>query len=506
MAPVGRAAANLGPADAVRSGSHSGSVAEAPGGESGKFAPMKLRWIGLLLAVLVATPVAARRNVLLICVDDLRPELGAYGAEHADSPHIDALAERGRRFERHYVQAPTCGASRYALLMGRYNREVRGHEVLFERAAGLEDPPEEPSLPRHFRDHGYETVSVGKVSHHPGGRGGPRWDDDDQPEMPGAWTRHLQPAGPWMDPRGVMHALAHGETRKRDPRMDVFQAAEGGDDIYPDGLIARTASAELRRLAAGEAPFFLAVGFIRPHLPFGPPREYLDRYEGVELPPIPHPHRPAGRTTWHESAEFMKYHRWGRDPREDPAFAEEVRRHYLACVSYADAQVGRLLGALEAAGAADDTVVVLWGDHGWHLGEHAVWGKHTLFEESLRSPLIVAYPDLPEAGRASDAVVETVDLYPTLCGLTGLPEPAGLDGRSLAPALEDPTVGGGAAVSYSGAARTLRTPRHRLIVHGDGHAELYDHAGPEGETSNLADAHPDLVATLKAELEERLRR
>lgn len=170
-------------------------------------------------------------------------------------------------------------------------------------------------------------MSVGKVSHHPGGRGGPDWDDDAKPEMPGAWTRHLQPTGPWRHPRGVMHGLANGEIRRDAGAMDLYQAAEGGDGIYPDGLIADAALAELVKLSSEEEPFLLAVGFIRPHLPFGAPRKYLDRYEGVALPAIPHPKRPVGRTTWHGSGEFMKYHRWSRDPRSDAVFAEEVRRH-----------------------------------------------------------------------------------------------------------------------------------------------------------------------------------
>ncbi len=317
-----------------------------------------------------------RLNVLLIAVDDLRPELASFGADYIHSPNIDRLASAGRAFRQHYVQAPTCGASRYALLTGRYG--TAGNAALFERADRMRQDSGSvpPSMPAWFRASGYATVSVGKVSHHPGGRGGPDWDDPEQPEMPGSWDRHLLPAGPWQHPRGWMHGLAHGEIRTEPTEMDVFQAEDGPDSIYPDGGAVEEALRQLDVLASDrETPFFLAVGILRPHLPFGAPRKYVDRYADAALPPTPHPAKPEGRTTWHSSGEFYKYNRWGRDPNEDADFAFQVRRHYAGCVTYADAQVGKLLDRLEATGAADSTIVVLWGDHGWHLGEHAVWGS-----------------------------------------------------------------------------------------------------------------------------------
>jgi iduronate 2-sulfatase len=443
-------------------------------------------------------------NVLLICIDDLRPELGSFGADYIDSPHIDRLAESGRAFRRHYVQAPTCGASRFTLLTGRYDRQQGSNHALFRRARNLADPPASPSLPRHFRNHGYTTVALGKVSHHPGGLGGPDWDDPDKPELPGAWTRTRQPTGPWKHPRGVMHGLARGEIRQKAGEMDVFQAAEGPDSIYPDGLTTDAALGEMETLADGEKPFFLAVGLIRPHLPFGAPQRYLDRYADTELPPIPHPEKPVQPTTWHRSHEFMKYNRWERDPNEDAAFATEVRRHYAACVSYADAQVGRLLDRLDELGLTENTTVVLWGDHGWHLGEHAVWGKHTLYEESLRSPLIIRHPGMEKPGEPSDAVVETIDLFPTLCRLADLPVPPTLDGRDLLPQLTDPKAPGHAAVSYHAKARTLRTDSHRLIVHPKGLLELYDHRQSGSETRNLAAKEPELAKKLSARLQAKL--
>lgn len=438
----------------------------------------------------------ARPNVLLICVDDLRPELACFGKRYIHSPHIDSLAARGRAFTRHYVQAPTCGASRYALLTGTYG--PAGNGALFARAKNIAHP----SLPAHFRKSGYTTVSVGKVSHHPGGRGGPNWDDPDKLEMPHSWDRHLLPAGPWQHPRGWMHGLANGEIRKRAKDMDVFQAFDGPDSSYPDGTTTEETLSQLDKLAAAKKPFFLATGILRPHLPFGAPAKYLKHYEKLNLPPIPHPEKPDGQTTWHGSGEFMKYNRWGRNPNKDEEFAEAVRKHYAACVSYADAQVGKILNRLQELELADDTVVVLWGDHGWHLGEHAIWGKHSLFEESLRSPLIVVSPQIQKPGQASDSIVETIDLFPTLCDLVDLNKPSFLDGSSLVPILKDPSATiDGKAISYHRGARTIRTKRHRLIRHGNGHLEVYDHTSPAGETENLAEDEPALAAKLAAALE-----
>ena len=446
-----------------------------------------------------------RPNVLLLCIDDLRPELACFGVSYIQSPHIDRLAKSGRAFRRHYVQAPTCGASRFTLLTGRYGGA--SNNALFQRAARMKADKTSvpPSMPAWFRRHGYTTVSVGKVSHHPGGRGGKDWDDDSQPEMPDSWDRHLAATGPWQHPRGWMHGLANGEIRVNAGQMDVYQALEGPDSIYPDGISTEVALRQLDQLAGDPGkPFLLAVGILRPHLPFGAPAKYLKPYVDSELPATPHPDKPVGRTTWHGSGEFMKYNRWKRNPNDDSEFALLVRKHYAACVSYADAQVGRLMAKLRDVGADDDTIVVLWGDHGWHLGEHAVWGKHTLFEESLRSPLIIAFPGVRQPGRPTQAIVETLDVFPTLCNLTGVPTPDFVHGSSLAPMLADPAVSGHAAVSYGRGAKTIRTDTHRLIVHRGGHVELYDHHSEEKETKNVASAHPDVVKKLASRLETRL--
>jgi iduronate 2-sulfatase len=461
-----------------------------------------------LIVVFCPAIVAAqdtRPNVLLICVDDLRPELKCFGADYIHSPNIDALAARGRVFQRHYVQAPTCGASRYTLLTGRYGPASNG--ALFARARRLsnQEGRVSPSMPAWFRKNGYTTVSVGKVSHHPGGRGGKDWDDDAQPEMPDSWDRHLLPAGPWQHPRGAMHGLANGEIRKNARDMDLFQSTAGPDSIYPDGLIVDESLSQLEQLTADKTkPFFLAVGIIRPHLPFGAPARYMQSYKDAVLPPTPHPMKPKGKTTWHGSGEFMKYNRWKRNPNNDAEFAIAVRKHYAACVSYADAQVGRVLARLDETGQRDNTIVVLWGDHGWHLGEHSIWGKHSLFEESLRSPLIISHKDLQNAGAQTMAVVETLDIFPTLTALAGIATPDFAAGVSLEPQLKDPSAPGRAAVSYKNNVQTIRTKTHRLILHQKGHVELYDHQQPDAETKNIASTVPGLVETLTQQLRERL--
>lgn len=461
-----------------------------------------MKKLALFLALL-APAFAAKPNVLLICVDDLRPELKSFGAEHIHSPAMDSLAATGRAFTRHYVQAPTCGASRYTLLTGRYGK-IPAHKGNDALMASAKDADKQPfSLPRQFRENGYRTVAVGKVSHYPGGLGGKDWNDPAKTEMPGSWDVNIMPTGPWKTPQAAMHGYADGVPRG--PGTPVSEHKEGDDMRYTDGWVTKEALGQMDGLAEKKEPFFLAVGIMKPHLPFACPKSYLDLYEKADFPPIPHPQKPAGLSTWHNSGEFRRYASGGRDPLKEPAYADEVRHSYAACVSYADAQVAQVMARLEKHGLAENTIVVLWGDHGWHLGEHAVWGKHTLFEESLRAPLVIRAPGMKHAGKASNAIVETVDLYPTLCELAGVPVPKDLSGSSLLPQLADPETTGGEAVSYFEANDTLRTDRHRLIRHngksGKPAFELYDHNSPEKETQNIADGNPDLVRDLAAKLD-----
>ena len=447
----------------------------------------------------------AKPNILLICIDDLRPELKSFGAEYIYSPNIDQLAKNSISFQKHFVNAPSCGPSRYTLLTGQYGSA--NNNALFLRADKITKGIKaiDPSMPEWFRTHGYTTVSVGKVSHHPGGRGGNDWNDSSLIEMPKAWDKHLMPVAEWQHPRGMMHGLAHGEIRVKTDNMDVFQTIAGDDNIYPDGAITNEALKQLGALSKDkEKPFFLAVGIIKPHLPFGAPKSYFDMYKDIVLPPIAHPQKPEGITTWHPSSEFMKYNRWEKDPNNDLAFADEVRRHYAACVSYADAQVGKVLKELKRTGADKNTIVILWGDHGWHLGEHAIWGKHSLFEESLHSPMIIHYPGMKRKGSKTNAIVETLDIFPTLCDLTGVKIPEFAQGVSLKEILENPNTNGHTAIAYTNNATSIRTQTHRLSLHKSGFVELYDHRTAENETKNIADKHPHLVEDLKKALKDKL--
>ena len=461
--------------------------------------------ISLILGASWATAAdspATPPNVLLICVDDLRPELNSFGVDYIQSPNIDWLVASGRAFHNHYVNAPTCGASRYTMLTGRYG--PYGNGALFTRAKEMAKPDADisPSMPEWFRNRGYKTVSVGKVSHHPGGWGGEDWYDNNILELPGAWDRQLMPTGQWKHPRGAMHALALGEIKPigsfSENKMDAFQSEGENDTDQHDGLIVDTGLDQLENLASSHTPFFLAIGMIKPHLPFGSPERYMDPYKDTDLPPIPHPEQPTGKTTWHGSGEFMtQYHHYGKDPREDDAYADEVRRHYAACVSYVDHHVGEILAKLKETGADKNTIVVLWGDHGWHLGEHSIWGKHSLFEEALRSPLIISAPGMKNPGQKSNAIIETVDLFPTLCDLAGLDQPDFAQGTSLRPQLEKPNAAGHTAYGIGRNAQTLRTDRYRFTLHEDGATELYDHHSLEKETQNIADKLPQKVAELK---------
>ncbi|KJD37256.1 iduronate-2-sulfatase [Tamlana sedimentorum] len=447
----------------------------------------------------------ASKNVLLICIDDLRPELNCFGASYIKSPNIDALASKGVAFTNHFVNAPSCGPSRYSLLTGQFGLQYRknNNQALFLRAKAYAENPLSlpPTMPEYFKTNGYTTVSVGKISHHPGGRGGANWDNDSIIEIPNAWTKYIMPVGDWQTPRGAMHGLANGQARTPDHR-EVMEAFNGVDSSYPDGLIVEEGLKQLEKLAKNEAPFFLAIGLIKPHLPFGMPKKYLDLYEGVSIPKINHPEKPKGKTTWHKSGEFMAYNHHGKDPRTDFDYAMKLKKYYAACVSYADKHVGDILNKLKETGADKNTIVVLWGDHGWHLGEHGIWGKHSLFEESLKSPLIIYDPSLKTSITKANTIVETVDIFPTLTELCTLPNPELSNGESLVLLINAKTRQKKAAVAYNGNAITLRTKDYRFVEHTDGEVELYNHSIDASETLNVARNNPEKVVELKSLLQE----
>jgi len=447
----------------------------------------------------------ARTNVLLVCVDDLRPDLGCMDLPTAQTPNLDRLASQGRLFLRHYVAAPTCGASRCALLTGR--RPVAAKSVgnaAFELLRRDEEPQDSESFAHLFRRAGYRTISIGKVTHTPDGLA-----SDGAAELPYSWDEVGAPRGQWKDSWDAFFAYADGSGRTKGD-SPPFEVLEGtSDEDYPDGLIARAAVARLESLAEQDQPFLLAVGFYKPHLPWCAPRRYWDLHpmSALDLPANPSPPSEVDRSiSLHASAELLRnYGGYQGDPRVDLDYARHLRRAYRASVSYVDAQVGKVLDALEETGLADSTLVVLWSDHGWHLGDHGVWGKHTLHERSLRSPLILRLPGMSAPGEASDAIVESVDIYPTLIDLCGLEAPSGLDGVSLRPQLEHAGAAGRErALSFwrrSGFEGTsLRTDRWRLTRWTRDGApvmvELYDHEKDPEESVNVAGDRSQVVDRL----------
>jgi iduronate 2-sulfatase len=448
-------------------------------------------------------------NVLFIAIDDLRNDLGTLGVDHARTPELDRFAKTSRLFTHHYVQVPTCGASRCALLRGRYPTEpvhLTNHAIRGTHADWGSN-----SLPAWFRQHGYRTLALGKITHHPGGLTGKHWAQGPE-ELPGAWDRCWIPDGPWETPEAIMHGYANGVARRRG-KSPPWEAFDGPDEAYPDAWVAAEAIVVLEELAKQTQPWFFGVGFFKPHLPFAAPKKWFDLHAaGVpDLDPAAAA-KPAWPSGWHASGEFRKNygHPAGRDPETDADYARLMRVAYAASVSYVDAQVGRVLRALDASGMEGNTVVVVWSDHGFLLGEHAIWGKHCLYEHALRAPLMIRYPGLARPGVPSAAIVETVDVFPTLVDLCGVPVPDRLDGRSLRPQLTDPDASsdGFAHGFWTGGQQTVRTDRWRLIAQRreDGsmsRVELFDIQNDPAETRNHADEHPEVVRRLLGEIANR---
>lgn len=449
-------------------------------------------------------------NVLFIAVDDLRPQLGCYGHSEMVTPSLDRLAGQSRRFENHFVQVPTCGASRCALLTGRYPlRPVTYENGAFELLLRETEPPI-VTLPALFRERGYHTISIGKISHSPDGLLA-----NGKPELPAAWDTVGMPAGKWKDGWSAFFGYADGSTRVRS-KSPATESTAVSDDGYPDGLIADAAIAQLRTLEAEpNKPFFLAVGFFKPHLPFNAPQRYWDLYDPAVLPAPQNSKAPANVNpvvSLHKSGELLgQYTGFSQPGLVSDEEARRLRHAYAACVSYVDAQIGRIIDELDCSNLAKQTIVVVWGDHGWHLGDQGIWGKHTLHDVALRSPLIVRTPMLPRPGEAATGIVETVDIYPTLVELCGLPRPIGLDGQSFLSQLTDPSaLAKAAAYGFwrGGKAHSIRTDRFRLTLTTATRnvpskvmqVELYDHQSDPFESVNIAAKEPDVVQQLRDRL------
>ena len=425
--------------------------------------------------------------MLMIVVDDLRTSLGCYGDPHAITPNIDALAERGALFERAYVQQAVCAASRASVLTG-CRPETTGVDYPYPPEFADKFVTEHPTIPTWFDDHGYVATIGGKI-HHQQQQEIEQLDGGHLAGKPGHWRDYVLPEN---------LAIEEGEERAA-----PYEAAEGPDDIYRDGVIAQQAIERMKAYAAGDRAeaLFLGVGFAKPHLPFNAPKKYWDLYDPDELGDS-RSDAPAGSQPWMQATyELPQYGGgFGTGEQDNPItndVAKTLRHGYYACVSYVDALVGKLVSALQETGLADDTVVCLWSDHGFHLGDNGMWGKHVNYEVATRAPLLFAGAGVPGGVRCGQ-LVEFVDIYPTLCDLAGVATPGGLEGQSLRPLMDDPTLPGDAAAfsQYPRGNRegySIRTDRWRYVEwrERDGGAvvarELYDHASDPGETTNVVD-------------------
>ncbi|WP_146532743.1 sulfatase [Rubripirellula reticaptiva] len=389
--------------------------------------------ISLLSLVLVAVTASAGNglNVLMIAVDDLRPELACYGASSIHSPNIDRLARQGVRFDRAYCQVAVCGASRASLLSG-CRPETTGcwnFSTLLRSKM-----PDVLTLPQHFKQSGYETTFLGKVYHSP---------SDDAP----SWTLKASDWAPSQPGKGQSYVnrkpIGGAKTRKRDdPSTKNGPSNENGgnvsDDMYTDGHNADRAVKIIERFADHDKPFFFAVGFLKPHLPFNAPGKYWDLYDraSIEIPAREDVINGVAyaNSSWGELKNYPDIPRNVKYLDDDKT--RELIHGYRAATSFTDAQVGKLLDALDRSGQRDKTIVILWGDHGWYVGDFGVWCKHTNYEIATRVPLIISAPGV-EPNRSSLSMTEFVDVFPTLCEMTGLEVPDHCQGKSLAPILAD---------------------------------------------------------------------
>lgn len=446
--------------------------------------------------LVVASPSDARPNVLLICIDDLKPVAGCYGGQ-ALTPNIDRLAARGVLFESAYCNQAVCSPSRNALMLSLRPQTLGIYDLgtNFRKSR-----PEAVTMAQHFSGHGYRTQAMGKIFHVGHGNG----------EDSASWSI------PHWRPQTSQYKLPASTASSRDskngPRGTATESADVDDEAYGDGLIAGEAVRRLQTAASSpDESFFIAVGFLKPHLPFVAPKKYWDLYDPgkLNLPAITEV--PDGAPSY--APQFGGELRAYSDIPQSGEISADQTRHlihgYHAATSYTDAQIGRVLDALKSNKLADKTIVVLWGDHGWHLGDHGMWCKHTNYEQAARIPVIVAGPGCA-VGQKSKSLIESVDIYPTLSELAGLPAREGLDGVSFASTLKDPARSARESVIHvyprgQRIGRAIRTDRYRLVEWKEAGAsvdaaefELYDYQIDPLETKNLATEQPAVVVAMQA--------
>ena len=511
-------------------------------------------------------PNSSRPNILFIAIDDLRPELGCYGNKGIHSPNLDMLATQGRCFLRAYCQEAICSPSRASLLTGSRPDTIG---VIENRAYFRDLNPQIVTLPQHFITHGYTTVYSGKIFH------GRMTDDQHswnyKPNRKGL-TPPANPGGNALPENQRIYAenkdrmvTLYGERSSRGLiHGPAFEAAQVEDDGYVDGYNTSVAIQTLDELVQQDKPWFLALGFVRPHLPFHAPKKYFDLYnpEEIQLTTSPEPPQNGASMGLHASFELRTRHGIPKSGPLNNSLSRELLHAYYACISYVDAQIGRIIAAIEKNRVRDNTIIVVWGDHGWHLGEYGIWGKATNYEIATRVPLIICTPSMGQKGTPTDSLVELIDIYPTLCDLANIPQPDHLAGKSLIPVIRDPSavvkrlamsqfptpaLREWAANPLSPEMRetffgplinqveqtikkqqgsrwnrelfekylmgyTLRDPRYRYIEWRDTrnpnlepiYQELYDHLSDPHETVNIARSQPKEVVRLSGELQHLL--
>ncbi len=502
---------------------------------------------------------AEKPNILFIAVDDLRPELGCYGSPIAVTPHLDTLAGEGLLFERAYCQQAICRPSRASLMTGA-RPESTG---LFHNYVSLRElQPDIVTLPQHLIAHGYETVYCGKIFHQGDTDEGKSWSRD-----PVKWLKGIKkPRSQFAlaenqvsqaKDRAAMIAK-YGDAAKRGLASGpAYESADVPDHAYGDGYETLRAIETMKQMVQqDDKPFFMALGFKKPHLNWIAPKKYWDMYDPAAIPMASEDGAPDGGAAMGLHASFELRTRAGipKSGPLGPELSRTLKHAYLACVSYVDAQIGMAIEALEQAGVRENTVIIVWGDHGWHLGDMGVWGKATNYEIATRVPMMIWTPEMKQRGAKTKALVELVDIYPTLCELANVPKPDHLEGHSFVPLIEDPdrqwkqaafsqypnpALREWAANPLSPAMRetwfgpliteveqrikqqqgdqwdrelfeehlmgyTMRTDRYRLVVwkdHRDPKAEplfieLFDHQTDPQETKNIAKDQPETVAQL----------
>lgn len=477
--------------------------------------------VGLFLGLgWAAAADAAPPNVLLLLVDDLKPAIGCYGDPVAVTPNLDRLALRGMRFDRAYCNQAVCAPSRFTLLLGSRSTSTGLYGLGSRLRQRL---PDAVTLPQHFARHGYRTESLGKVFHIGHGNEG----DPASFSVPHFADKVIEYADPASTDNGrLTREEAYFSNQRLGeintlPRGAAFESPDVEDHRYADGRVAdetvrRLKAAHQQRRAEG-TPFFIAAGFARPHLPFSVPKRYWDLYDpaALPLPQVTSPPESAPQIAGRTNGELANY----RPVPENGQPPLDLQRHlihgYYAGVSFVDAQIGKVLDELDRLELAEETLIVLWGDHGYHLGDHGLWTKHTNYEQANRIPLIIVAPGVSAPGTSTNQLIESVDLFPTLTELAGLPPPAGpqpIDGVSLVPVLRDPAVRvrdhAYHAFPRAKLGRAIRTERYRFVEWsnpGDppesAEVELYDYEIDPLETRNVAAENPDVVTELHSILD-----